>query len=72
VRQITHLVNPITRTEVRLDPPYVCRFTTDPEARQEYDDLIKRFSAWCAALWELGRMDPNYLPCVDGWRRWDT
>ena len=53
VMKITSALNPVTRTEIRLDPPYIW---------MDMDDLstfIQNFELYCQVTWHFGRLDPS-------------
>jgi len=49
----TELLNPVTRSIVRIRPA----FKVTSEAA--WDEMAERFSAYCQAAWEFGRLDPK-------------
>lgn len=48
-------LNPVTRTEVKLSPPFPW------ESHEQLDAFARRFEAYCAAAWEFARLDPNEI-----------
>ena len=58
-------LNPVTKTEVKLNPPFLW------DTREQLDEFARRFETHCISAWEFARLDvnevntstwPNHLP----------
>lgn len=58
---VTSMQNPITRSDVRIEPPFIC---SDPD---RYALFEQHFWKWCEALWEINRIDPDVLISDRDW-----
>jgi len=57
---IRELANPVTRTAVRLEPPFT------PQSADHEVGFLSLFSAYCAAAWNVGRIDPDVVTLHGG------
>lgn len=48
-------LNPVTRTEVKLNPPFPW------ESHEQLHAFARRFETYCAAAWEFARLDPSEI-----------
>lgn len=53
-------LNPVTKTEVKLTPPFLW------ETREQLDAFSRRFESYCEASWEFARLDPQEIN-VSSW-----
>lgn len=58
------LINPITRSEIRLDPPF--GYDTDDEL-QKFMDLV---SQYCNLAWRIGVIDVKEIKSINWVNDW--
>lgn len=60
-RTVAEAQNPVTRSMVRLYPPFT------PESDADFDRFYEWFTKWCQAMWALGLIDPSEFFAQNGW-----
>jgi hypothetical protein len=53
VMKITLILNPVTGTEIKLNPPYVW------DSREQLDTFVRNVELYCQVTWHFGRLDPT-------------
>ena len=50
---ITIVLNPVTKTEVKLSPPFVW------DTMAQLESFVRNFELYCQVTWHFGRVDPT-------------
>jgi hypothetical protein len=58
---ITEALNPVTRSVIKLNPPFI------PESEGDWARFDHYLKAYCQAAWMLGRNDPRQIDAPFGW-----